>query len=256
MLSNLFLEISRRNGLLARSGISCIGVGIFLLFVPLIDPRELLGAQVWTKPAKFFLSVAIYFWTMGWLMDYLEDKKFVRRISWGIWILMVVELLIITYQASLGKLSHFNLSSIFDGILFQLMGAAIVLNSILVFFVLLKFRMVTSLPSGFIMGIKVGLLIFLIASLEGFLMVGQLKHTVGAADGQEGLPFLGWAKAYGDLRVFHFFGLHALQVVPVAAWSFFQNDSRKALFFGILYFFLSFGTLWLALQGKGILAWF
>jgi len=35
-------------------------------------------------------------------------------------------------------------------------------------------------------------------------MAGRLSHTVGATDGQEGYFLLGWAKAYGDLRIFSF----------------------------------------------------
>ena len=256
MLSRWYLELSRRNELLARSGGFCFLIGIILVILPFLDSRVLLGAYIWTKPAKFFLSAGIFFWTMGWLMDHLENVKFVKRISWGIWVIMVLELTIITYQASLGKLSHFNTSSLRDGILFQIMGTAIFLNSALVFLVFLKFLKSNDLPEGYLMGIKIGMVIFLIAGFEGFAMAANLKHTIGAPDGQEGLPFLGWAKEYGDLRIFHFLGLHALQVVPLLAWVFFKDQPKSVLFFGLVYFLLSFGTLWMALQGKGIATWF
>ncbi len=255
MLKNWFLELQGRNLLLAKSGGFCFLLGIFLIFLPLVDPRELQGAYVWTKPAKFFLSIGIFFWTMGWIMDCLPNERFVRRISWGIWILMLVELTIITLQAAQGKLSHFNVSSIWDGVLFQIMGIAITLNSILVFLVFLKFLKVQNLPPGYLMGIKTGLVIFLIAGLEGFAMAASLKHTVGAADGQEGLPFLGWAKRYGDLRIFHFLGLHALQILPLFSWVFLRNQPGKVIILGGIYFILSFGTMWMALQGKGIWDW-
>lgn len=255
MLSKWYLELFRRNGLLARSGGFCFLIGIILVFLPLLDPRVLLGAYVWTKPAKFFFSAGIFFWTMAWLMNYLANEKFVKWVSWGIWVMMVLELAIITYQAALGKLSHFNISSLMDGILFQIMGTAIFLNSVLVFLVFLKFLPLKNLPSGYLMGIKIGIIIFLVAGFEGFGMAANLKHTIGAPDGQTGLPFLGWAKEYGDLRIFHFLGLHALQVMPLTAWFFFKERPQSVLVFGLVYFLLSFGTLWLALQGKGILAW-
>ena len=49
-------------------------------------------------------------------------------------------------------------------------------------------------------------------------MAAQLRHTVGADDGGAGIPFVNWSGAYGDLRVAHFFGTHAMHAVPLAGF--------------------------------------
>jgi len=253
MPATWYYELERRNPLLAQAGVIGFVLAIGLVFLSFFDQRELLGVSVWNKPIKFFISVSIYFWTMGWLMEDLNQPKKVSRISLFIFLLLTGELIIITFQAIRGELSHYNISSYFNAALFQLMGIMIFLNSVVAAWVLFLFTKVKNIPKGYLMGIQVGLIIFLIAGFEGFLMAGRLGHTIGASDGQEGIFFLGWAKAYGDLRVFHFLGLHSIQVLSLIGWYFFRDQPRKIAVLGLIYFLLSSSTLWMALEGKGLL---
>jgi len=50
-------------------------------------------------------------------------------------------------------------------------------------------------------------------------MSNQTGHWVGGLQTDAGgVPIFGWSRSGGDLRVAHFFGLHLMQALPIAAW--------------------------------------
>ena len=96
-------ELRYRDGILYRLGMINLIIGV-LLFLPLaLDPREVLGINTWIKPIKFCFSLTIYLWTMGWMMFDLSDfRKWTKRFSWIIGITMLIEILVIIFQAEDG----------------------------------------------------------------------------------------------------------------------------------------------------------
>jgi hypothetical protein len=228
-------------------------LSLFVLFgfLSFIDERMLFGVSVWNKPMKFAISIAVFFWTMAWYMDYLPQQDKVERIS--VWFvgLMAVEMLIIVGQSLRGVPSHFNRGNWYDDLLFGIMGLAILINTYWVFRVWLYFRKEQRLPQAYRLAIRLGMLIFIISSLEGYVMAARLSHTIGAADGQEGLLFFGWAWDFGDLRVAHFIGLHALQVIPLFAWYMARQRPLWVWVFGFAYAGLVVLSFLQAMQGMG-----
>jgi hypothetical protein len=125
----------------------------------------------------------------------------------------------ITLQALRGQLSHFNKADTFGMVLFSLMGVFILTITLwtgYITYVFMKQRAYALHPAA-VVGIKTGLIYFVIFSLFGGYISGLQGHTTGAADGGNGLWFLNWSTAFGDLRVAHFFGIHSLQVIPLVA---------------------------------------
>ena len=56
------------------------GVVSFVLFLVtavlvFIDPIEILGINRWIKPMKFFVSIAIFLWTMAVYFDALPERR-------------------------------------------------------------------------------------------------------------------------------------------------------------------------------------
>jgi len=213
-------ELNARNPLLFAIAVAHVILLLIMTGVAPFDGREVMGINPWIKPIKFAASIAIYAMTMGWLLYELPLREIVnRRVSWAISATLVIEIALITMQAARGVTSHFNDTTAFNAAVFSVMGAAITFNILVAAYVTLKFwKTEAKIPSPYLWGIRIGLTIFVLASLEGFAMVSHSAHSVGVADGGPGLPLLNWSTRGGDLRVAHFFGMHALQILPLAGY--------------------------------------
>lgn len=232
---------------------------LILVIVSQFDSNEILGINRWIKPIKFLISIAIFVWTTAIYLNFLKGfEKSVRFISWGMIFVFSVEMFIIVMQTLRGTTSHFNVANPFDGMLFSVMGLAIVFNTMLAGYLLyLYFKADLNLPGSIIWGMRLGLILFLFSSFEGGYMSVHLAHSVGVADGGAGLPLINWSTKGGDLRAAHFFGMHAFQAVPFFAYTLEKykvtSTTLWTFIFSALYFaFFSF-ILLQALLGKPIL---
>ena len=80
-------------------------------------------------------------------------------------------------------------------------------------------------------------------------MGSRLSHTVGALNDNSNLFILGWSKTVGDLRVAHFIGMHALQVLPILSFYLLKN-TKLTIAVAFIYSLLALLTLLQALKGK------
>jgi len=213
-------ELRDRNGFLFAVAAINLSLFVGMAAIAPFDGRSVLGLNPWFKPMKFALSIAIYTATVGWVVGYLRlNERIERRITWGIGTAMLVEIAIISFQGARAVESHFNDSTLFDMALAGVMLAAILLNTALVAYLLVRFwRTEPSLAPAYCWGIRLGFAVFVFASLEGLAMIGNFGHAVGVPDGGPGLPFVNWSTRAGDLRVAHFVGLHGLQVIPLVGF--------------------------------------
>ena len=229
------------------------------------DSREVLGLNPWIKPAKFLVSITVFLWTVGWLLHHLTRARWAKAlVRWGVSISMGVEILCIAMQSFRGTRSHFNFDTAFDGTVFGIMGIFVAFNTAMMALMLLLYLVQRpDIPSPYLWAIRLGLFIFLLASVQGVVIVTNNAHAIGVPDGGPGLPFVNWSTEGGDLRIAHFVGLHALQVLPFFGWLLTRlaPAARPArLTLAVLLFAIVYGgagiALYLqALAGRPLLAW-
>jgi len=222
-------ELRYRNNILYRTGLIHFVIGLLLFLALLLDSREVMGINTWIKPIKFCISIGIYTWTFGWILfDLPNSRRWIKGISWTIAITMVIEIFVIIYQASRATPSHFNDGTLLDGILFGTMGFMIAINTlcIILTFILYLIRK-PNLEGVYLLGLRLSFVVFIIGNWVGGVMIQHNAHAVGVEDGGPGLPFTNWSTTGGDLRIAHFLGLHAIQLIPLFAWVLFRYTSMS-----------------------------
>ncbi len=179
-----------------------------------VDQRTLLGAPLWFKPLKFAVSFAAYGGALAWMLGQLRTRAF-RITGWVIVAASLAEMVIITGQAARGVRSHFNLTD--PAGLYTFMGVTVAVIWLATLAIAVRFLREPGRDPVARLAIRLGLGVGLVGMAVGIVMTQVGAHTVGLPDGGPGLPFVGWSTVGGDLRIAHFVGMHALQLLPVLA---------------------------------------
>ncbi len=248
------VELRRRNEPLFWFG----WLNVFLLLLAtamfFADHTVITGINAWIKPAKFAISITVYAWTFAWLLHYLPDRGKRKFIARGIITCMFVENALIFMQAARGVRSHFNITTALDGMIFSTMGVFILLNTFIVLYtIILFFSKKIALEATLLWAWRAGLIFFFLGGISGGAMSAMLRHTIGMDDGGPGLPLMNWSTVAGDIRTAHFFMLHGLQAMPLAAIVFMKLSQDNAKYLVVIFSIIFFGFCvwlhWLAFQG-------
>ncbi|OEJ29753.1 hypothetical protein AR457_27990 [Streptomyces agglomeratus] len=197
-----------------------------------VDDRVLAGSAIWFKPLKFSVSLLMYAMTLAWMLS-LATRG--RRVGWWAGTVVAVtgaiEMAVIVGQVVRGRRSHFNYATAFDALLFNVMAVTIVtlwIGSLVIAVLLFRSRLADRASAW---AVRLGAVIALIGAALGNLMTQPTPeqqaaggrgvsdvvgaHSVGVPDGGPSMPLTGWSTTGGDLRIPHFVGMHALQLIPL-----------------------------------------
>lgn len=191
-----------------------------------LDARTLDGVNVWIKPLKFEIALALYLGTLAWFAGWLPSgylrSRTHRLLAPAVAFATAAEMAWIGGAAHMGVASHFNVATPLASALYPVMGLlAIVITLPSLTLGLAFLRSGSALPSAFRLSLGLGLTTTFVLTVlvAGFMAAAAPGHGVGGTASQAaGLPLLGWSRDGGDLRVAHFFATHAMHFVPAVGF--------------------------------------
>jgi hypothetical protein len=216
------LELYRRQPqLTSAAAISLLAI-LPCLMAMLVDTRTVNDISVWIKPTKFLVSFVVYYATLAWAFGYLPQERQSSRagrfVIRGAIVVGLLEMTWLVLAAANGVPAHFNSSSVLWQAAYGLAGAGsvILITAILVQGAMIaRQRSVPVAPAlrwALVAGAVVAFTGTLIAA--GYMSMGDGHWVGGLRSDATGLALMGWSRTGGDLRVAHFWSLHAQQFIP------------------------------------------
>ena len=171
------------------------------------------GALSLRKPALFGISGGLTTFSIAWLMTQLRPQKYDSAMSNSIAVALLIEVALITMQYWRGVASHFNHSTGFNALCeFTMLGLILAVTAAVIY---LSFRTtrLREIEPAMALAIQGGMWLLALSCVLGVLTtaLGELNIALGR-------PHELWGKA-GVLKFPHGVALHAIQFLPLAAWT-------------------------------------
>lgn len=100
-----------RNEPLFYFGLSCLLAALVGGLLIRLTSTQVTGVNAWYQPFKFFVSLGVFAWTMGWYLAYLGPRPGLSWYAWLVVILLGLEVAYIAGQAGRGQRFHFEVGT-------------------------------------------------------------------------------------------------------------------------------------------------
>lgn len=237
LLTAWFAEVQRRQPLLASVAFVFVLALIPVLIAQQIDPRLVNGINVWIKPAKFLLSLALYYLTLAWFFGLLSPEARRNRAARYVVVAPIVagvlEMVWLIAAAMHGVPAHFNVGDPVWRTAYQLggVGSLVLVSAMAVQGTLIARDRSAVAHPAYRRAVVLGSWLAAVATLlvAGYL-ASRSGHWVGGPQTDaNALPIVGWARQGGDLRPAHFLALHLQQLLPLAGWLIARSGMARPL---------------------------
>ena len=258
----------QREPLMARYTAVVLAIIPIILIASIYDQRTLNGVNIWIKPLKFNIATAMYLGTLAWYSGWIDQTVKLRN-SYRIYTHVLCGTLLfmlpwLYFAAVIGEPAHYNRTHPILAPMYSLMGVVSVVftTGAIVVGVLVARNEHSPLTPYFRHAVVWSLCISFVFTV---VMAGELasldSHWIGGTQtDKNGLWPFGWSRDGGDLRVAHFFSLHAMHFIPIVALfslpgSLAERPRVSAVLLSIGYCLWLFYVYFQAKSGQAFLSW-
>jgi hypothetical protein len=230
-IRRLFYNLDATDPILSRFGWA-LAASVAVLSAVMLNGGQALATSAWIKPIKFSVSFTSFVWTISLFLSALDLPYWRQKLArYAIVVSITLEMASLIVQA--WRSAHMIALTQIDVVAAQATSAMISIVTMVSIWVLAMFlrspQSIRLIDQAQILAIRLSMGIFLAGNAIGGYMLARGSHTVGAADGTQGLPFLNWSTIAGDLRIAHFIALHAIQIIPLFTWLLWSMAPRPSL---------------------------
>jgi hypothetical protein len=188
------------------------GIAHFLVLV--VSGGSWEGPLSFRKPTTFGVSFGLTLGTITWVASYVRMSARTRGWLLGFFsAACVAEVALVTFQAWRGVPSHYNLETLFDGVIARTLAVGgAVLVVVIAILTILALRSAPDVAPSMRLAVRAGLLCLDAALGIGVAMIAKGLLLVFA--GQQQLAYA----TGGALKPEHAVTMHAVLVLPALAW--------------------------------------
>jgi hypothetical protein len=186
-----------------------------------IDERSLDGENLWLKPIKFQIALAIYLLTLSlyarWVPTAIMARHRMRLFLTAVSACVLAEMLWIGGAAMFAVQSHYNTLPVMYAVYLSMGAFAFLLTTASLVFGLAIWRDRNSaLPEALRLSLALGLILTFVLTVPAAGTLSALpRPLIGTPVTGQSMAFMGWSREVGDLRIAHFLATHALHAVPL-----------------------------------------
>ena len=239
-MNEFLVNLRKRNGVLYWFGCLNILLSILCIFLSILDDRSILNENAWKRPLNYYIYSCITLWSLGWLIDIINSKKYIRLVSWVLAISILIESTLVFIQAYKGEKAFLDVTSPSNLLIQKCMMLLDFTFCMSIFLIVVMLFVQKKMPVSqhYTWGVRKGVLVFFFFTALGFYLNFWSGSSAQMNKQLSILSEIHWNQRSNNSRWSLMMGLTSLQFIPLIS-NYALKKKNQVVIFSIIYFLLA-----------------